>query len=274
MENLSDTSLKIMKAEDVDATENLIVLKKANVVFPEILTGNEEQSIEYVEKFSVARKDYLVRTYNRSKKLFPKAEAILHKYNIPREFRVLLALESGFNANAVSKAGAVGYWQIMDEVAREYGMRIAANNRKYSHKQGRLKKGKTIAESKLKKPAVADDRRNFNKSTHVAARYLRDRCRNLNNDWLLITASYNCGVGNVWNAMDKCGKAKPTFWDIKQYLPAETRSYVMNFIALNVIFKNYDAFSRNKLCFRDETITPDQQEEDICEDMTASASDY
>ena len=39
-----------------------------------------------------------------------------------------------------SKAGAVGYWQIMDEVAREYGMRIAANNRKYSHKQGRLKK--------------------------------------------------------------------------------------------------------------------------------------
>ena len=31
-------------------------------------------------------------------------------------FRVF-ALESGFNAQAVSPAGAVGYWQIMDVVA-------------------------------------------------------------------------------------------------------------------------------------------------------------
>ena len=75
--------------------------------------------------------------------------------------------------------------------------------------------------------------------------------RNLNNDWLLVAASYNWGVGNVWNAMERSGKKNPTFWDIKQQLPAETRSYVMNFIALNVIFKNYENFSSNKLCFND-----------------------
>ena len=49
----------------------------------------------------------------------------------------------------------------------------------------------------LHKGKQSDDRTNFMKSTLVAARYLKDRCRNLNNDWLLIAASYNCGVGNV-----------------------------------------------------------------------------
>ncbi|WP_462275587.1 hypothetical protein [Ferruginibacter sp.] len=31
---------------------------------------------------------------------------------------------------------------------------------------------------------------------------------------------------------------------------AETRSYVMNFIALNVIFNNYEKFINNTLCFK------------------------
>ena len=75
--------------------------------------------------------------------------------------------------------------------------------------------------------------------------------RNLNNDWLLVAASYNWGVGNVWNAMQRTGKPRPSFWDIKNYLPAETKSYVMNFIALNVVFKNYENFKKGNLCFKD-----------------------
>ena len=95
-----------------------------------------------------------------------------------------------------------------------------------------------------------DDRKNFIRSTYAAARYLKDRSRNLNSDWLLIAASYNCGVGNVWEAMERCRKKDPTFWDIKNYLPPETRAYVMNFITLNVIFKNYEKFLKNNLCFK------------------------
>ena len=52
--------------------------------------------------------------------------------------------------------------------------------------------------------------------------------------------------------MQKTGKENPSFWDIKKYLPAETKSYVMNFIALNVIFNNYDKFIKNELIFTDE----------------------
>lgn len=226
--------------------ESQVVLKEANVEFPEILSGNESQSLDYVEKFFTARKNYLLRTYQRSKALFPKVISILKKYNIPEEFKVLLALESGFNANAVSSAGAVGYWQIMDDVAKEYGLKIASGKK--------ITKSAKISSKKHKeKVIIVDDRKNFVKSTHAAARYLKDRGRNLNNDWLLMVASYNCGVGNVWNAMEKTGKANPTFWDIKNYLPTETRTYVMNFIALNVMFNNYENFSKNKLCFKPVT---------------------
>ena len=234
-----------------------IILKAANIVYPAILSGNEDASIDYVEKFSVSRKDYLIRTYNRSRKLFPKAEAILKKYNVPTEFKVLLALESGFNANAVSSAGAVGYWQIMDEVAKEYGLKIAAKIKNEKKKTSKL----TVKKNQSKTAVAVDDRKNFNKSTNVAARYLKDRSRNLDNDWLLIAASYNWGVGNVWNAMQRCGKKSPDFWDIKHLLPAETRSYVMNFIALNVIFNNYEAFKNNTLCFKDITCKAEEMVE-------------
>jgi hypothetical protein len=102
-----------------------VTVKEANVVYPDLLCGNEEQSLDYIEKFSANRRDYLIRTYNKGKAFFPKAAAILGKHNIPHEFKVLLALESAFNGNAVSRAGAVGYWQIMDEVAKEYGLKYA-----------------------------------------------------------------------------------------------------------------------------------------------------
>jgi soluble lytic murein transglycosylase-like protein len=236
----------------------LRLVQTANVNFPHMLAEHADESIAYIEKYSDAHRAYIQRLFKDSRKFFPKVEKILAKYEVPAEFRVLMAIESGFYGKAVSPAGAVGYWQIMDEVAREYGMKLApkpkavAVTRKIRVKKGR--KTKTVTELvKLHKPDYSkDDRTNFIKSTQVAARYLRDRCRNLNNDWLLIAASYNCGVGNVWNAMQRSGKENPTFWDVKKFLPQETQYYVMNFITLNVIFSNYETFLKDELCFRDQ----------------------
>jgi membrane-bound lytic murein transglycosylase D len=250
-----DTTKKILLAKLDKKETATITIKEANVVYPDLLAGNEEQSLEYIEKFSTNRRDYLIRTYNKGKKFFPKAAKILKKHHIPEEFKVLLALESAFNGNAVSGAGAVGYWQIMDEVAKEYGLTYVTQPTAEEKKaalalaKAATKKEK-IETKKEKKIIVKDDRNNFNKATNTAARYLKDRCRNLDNNWLLIVASYNCGVGNVWNAMKKTGKANPDFWDVKNYLPTETRAYVMNFIALNVVFNNYQKFASNTLNFK------------------------
>ena len=261
----TDTTKKVLLAAVNSKDKTAYITLEPNVIFPDVLTGNEEEAIEYIEKFAANRRAYLIRTYNRSKKYFPKAGAVLTKYNLPHELKILLALESAFNGNAVSKAGAVGYWQIMDEVAREYGLR-------YVPKQAvvvKTKKMKKAGEKKstVKKVTVKDDRKNFNKSTYAAARYLKDRSRNLDNDLLLMVASYNCGVGNVWDAMKKTGKTDPDFWDIKNYLPAETRAYVMNFITLNVIFHNYQKFVTNTLLFKPTKIKVDHVEGNMTEEL-------
>ncbi len=245
----TDTSKKTVMAAATDPVDGYMSLAP-NVVFPEVidLSDNSETAIAYIEKFAEKRHDYLVRTYKRGKRFFDKVTKVLKRCNLPAELRVLLALESGFNANAVSSAGAVGYWQFMDDVAKEYGLKIVPQPDAETRKQ--MLKLSPDSLAKLRKAALKDERRNFNKSTFAAARYLKDRTRNLGNNWLLIVASYNWGIGNVWNAMERCGKVNPGFWDIKDLLPAETRNYVMNFIALNVIYHNYEKFASGNLRFR------------------------
>jgi membrane-bound lytic murein transglycosylase D len=229
---MADTTKLIAGITKKLVPETKDVVTAANVEYPENLQDQKEQSLEYVENFSNKKRNYLINIYERGKEYFPKVEEVLKRFQLPLELKVLIALESGFNGNAISKAGAVGYWQMMDKAAKEYGLHIVAGK----HKQnGKLKK--------------KDERKNFSKSTLAAAKYLRDRCMDLNNDLLLMVASYNCGVGRVWSSIKKCGKTDAGFWDIKNYLPAETRNYVMNFIALNVIFENYENFVKNQLAF-------------------------
>ena len=209
-----------------------VMIKKSNVNYPTILADQKAQSINYVEKYSLRNHNVLVDLFNKGKDFFPKIASVFTSYGVPTEMKVLIAIESGFKANAVSKAGAVGYWQMMDEMAVGYGLNIN------------------------KKSKTGDERKNFDKSTTAAARYLRDACNEFDNNVLLAVAAYNCGSGNVRKAIKKSGVDSETasFWDIKQNLPKETQYYVMNFIALNVIFDNYDKFSNNQLVFQPQQI--------------------
>lgn len=269
--SVTDTSKKQLLAAAITKDNAATITLEPNVVFPDILTGNEQEALPYIEKFSENRRAYLIRTYNRSKKYFPKATGILKKHNLPQELKVLLALESAFNANAVSRAGAVGYWQIMDEVAKEYGLKYVPQVK--ADKVKKVAKTTPIAKTAVKKPAaVKDDRKNFNKSTYAAARYLKDRSKNLGNNLLLMVASYNCGIGNVWEAMKNTGKTNPDFWDIKDYLPSETQAYVMNFITLNVIFHNYDKFINNILLFTPTKVKIENIEGKMTAELTSAGT--
>jgi len=258
--NVIDTGLKTSVYIPESIYNNSAIIKKANVVYPGLFTPHVAKSIEYVENFSNNRKKYITILYNKSKEYFPQVSTVLDQYNIPQEFKVLMAIESGFNGNAVSPVGAVGYWQFMSTSAREYGLKVRMKvrniNYKYSAKKYRSKKYR----SRVKKYIYVDERKDLMKSTHAAAQYLRDRCRELNNDWLLVAASYNCGIGNVRKAIKKSGIECATFWDVQKYLPQETRKYVMNFITLNVIFENYDSYEQGTLCFKDQIYTPVETE--------------
>jgi hypothetical protein len=198
----------------------------SNVDYPSILNNHREETLDYVKKFGETRRESILKIYEKGKKFFPSIEAVFEKFNIPAELKVLIALESGFNANAISPAGAVGYWQMMAAAAKHYGLSTS-----YSAKYKRY-----------------DDRKNLARSTVGAAKYLRNS-HLIYNDILLTVGSYNCGVGGINNAIRKSGKKNATFWDIKNYLPSETRKYVMNFIAMNVILQNFDKFKNNELIF-------------------------
>jgi Soluble lytic murein transglycosylase and related regulatory proteins (some contain LysM/invasin domains) len=211
------------------------VVKEANIVYPPTLLSHIDESLNYVQKITNTKRNYLINTYQKGKNFFPGIASVLQRYNLPQELKVLVALESGFNANAISRAGAVGYWQFMDDVAIEYGLQINKS-------------------AKGKKKKKKDDRKDLAKSTLAAAKYLSDRCKELNNNLLLMVASYNWGIGNVLKAIKKTGKSNPDFWDIKKYMPSETISYVMNFIALNVVFENFDKFVSHNLVFNTQVI--------------------
>ena len=243
-----DTSILLL-ASAIIKNEALFFIKQPNVIFPEILKGNEANASDYIAAYSAKKRNYLLQIFKKGKDILPKVNAILKKNNLPKELGILMLLESDCNANALSKAGAVGYWQIMDVVAKEYGLkyvpRISSEEKKKLFALD-AKKASSFFKARAK---LKDDRKNFNRSTLTAARYLQDRRQNLDDDWLLVVASYNCGLGNVRKAIRKSGKINPGFWEIKRFLPSETQAYVMNFITLNVISHNYEKFYDNNLNF-------------------------
>jgi membrane-bound lytic murein transglycosylase D len=238
-----------------------ILEKPANVVYPNILQCWQTQSIDYVEKYAAKKSARINDIAKKSKKFFPAIVKTFKKYQLPEELKMLIVLESDFNANVISWAGAVGYWQFMDETAREYGLNIITQEEREAEKKkldeakkDKIKPREIPAVPKTKEIKKKDDRKNLAKSTKAAARYLSNSFKMFNNDILLAVASYNCGPGNVRKARTRSGVADGNFWDIKDCLPTETRNYVLNFIALNVLFKNYDAYQAKTLKFKPETI--------------------
>jgi membrane-bound lytic murein transglycosylase D len=132
---------------------------------------------------------------------------ILTQHGLPTELKYLSVIESALKTYAVSWAGAVGPWQFMPATARNLGLRVTKR---------------------------VDDRTDFQKSTHAAARYLTELF-GIYGDWLLVIAAYNGGPGNVNSAIRRSGSKN--FWDLQYYLPAESRNHVKKFIATHYIME-------------------------------------
>jgi membrane-bound lytic murein transglycosylase D len=161
---------------------------------------------EHVQKFisyNTKRKEHVAKMLGRSKKFFPVFESIFAQYGVPEEMKYLAVVESALNPFAVSPKGASGLWQFMYSTGLRYDLDISKR---------------------------VDERRDPYKGCEAAARYLKEMY-NLYGNWQLAIASYNCGAGNVNKAIRKAGGSH-NFWDIRQYLPAETRAYVPSFIAI------------------------------------------
>jgi len=99
-----------------------------------------------------------------------------------------------------------------------------------------------------------DERRDPRVSSRNAARYLR-QLHDIYNDWSLAIAAYNCGPGNVNKALRRAGGGTKDFWEIYEYLPAETRGYVPCFIAANFVMNYHDRYGIHPSIAKHDLVT-------------------
>ena len=73
---IKDTS-SLLLASANNKSEPFYIIQQPNVIFPEILKGNEANASDYVASFSNKKRNYLVNIFNKGKKMLPKVKAIL-----------------------------------------------------------------------------------------------------------------------------------------------------------------------------------------------------
>lgn len=171
------------------------------------ITRLNPKAVSFVQDYIESDGDRLMKMKGWGKPFFDRINTIFAERELPAELKYLAVIESDLKSSATSVVGAAGPWQFMATTARELGLKV----------------GRSV-----------DERRDFNKSTRAAARYLASLYDQYN-DWLLVIAAYNGGPGNVNTAIRKSGSRN--FWDLQYYLPAESRNHVKKFIATHYIME-------------------------------------
>lgn len=164
----------------------------------------------HIHVYTIKQRDKFSAVLGLKDYYFPMIEDIFDSYGLPAELKYMAVIESALNPNAVSRAGATGLWQFMYSTGRFYGLTINS---------------------------VVDERRDPVRSTHAAAKYIKD-LYNIYNDWILVIAAYNCGPGNVNKAIRRSGNKKD-YWEIFYRLPRETRGYIPQYVAATYSLNYY-----------------------------------
>jgi len=161
----------------------------------------------YMQDYLKSHGNYLLKMKGWGQPYFNLIDNILAQYGLPKELKYLAVIESNLSTGATSWVGAGGPWQFMPYTARDYGLVVNS---------------------------FLDERRDYYKSTHAAARYLLTLYRQTK-DWLLVIAAYNGGPGRVFSAIRQSGSRN--FWALQYYLPTESRNHVKKFIATHYIME-------------------------------------
>ncbi len=211
-----------------DATSSFVYSEEDIIVEGRINNLNSIIDVKYTKEVRDRIHNYVKQYPKGSERIlarvsmyFPIIENEIRKRNLPDDIKYLAIVESALDANAYSKSGAAGLWQFMKGTGRMYGLKINS---------------------------VTDQRRDAVRSTKAALDYLEDLHKQFG-DWSLALAAYNCGPGNVRKAIRRSG-GKRNYWEIRSFLPSETREYIPRHIAANYLMKYYYEYN----------LQPDQDE--------------
>lgn len=141
----------------------------------------------------------------RMQRHMPEIDRMLRENGIPEDFKYLVMAES-LLANVTSSAGASGFWQLMPDTARGFGLLVNDE---------------------------VDERHHLQKSTLAACRYLRTAHKRLGS-WTNAAAGYNRGMGGIERALKHQGVEN--YYDL--YLNDETTRYMFRILALKEVLSN------------------------------------
>lgn len=130
-----------------------------------------------------AKSQIAIRDMEKNKRKFTSAiNWYAEQYRLPKSLvHAVVAAESAYDPNAISRAGAVGLMQLMPETARRYGVK---------------------------------NRRNPSENLNGGTRYLRDLLIMFNNNLILALAAFNAGE----NAVRDNGNRIPPFEETHEYI--------------------------------------------------------
>lgn len=178
-------------------------------------------------------KELQINTYFHSNTIFlikranrwlPQIEDVLRENDVPDDFKYLPLIESSL-INAVSPRDAVGYWQILEDSGKEFGLEITRE---------------------------VDERFDPIKATEAACKYLKKAYDKFGN-WTLVAASYNRGMHGMQEALDD--QQVSSYYDL--YLNDETSRYVFRILAIKEIIENptkYGFYVRPEHLYKEEPL--------------------
>jgi len=210
------------RSEEVNQTSssdsNIFEVRTPNVPSEVYLFG-EKIPLESFDIYERLERELIVNTYlhsanllglKRSGRWFPVIEPILKRNNIPDDFKYLAVAESNLE-NAISSAGATGFWQFMESAGKKYGLEI--NDQ-------------------------VDERYHVEKSTQAACDYLKEAYDKFGS-WTLAAAAYNAGFNGIekWSNIQN----SKNFYNL--LLNSETSRYIFRIAALKIIFENPNTYN-------------------------------
>ncbi|GMU94125.1 MAG: hypothetical protein AMXMBFR4_31830 [Candidatus Hydrogenedentota bacterium] len=163
---------------------------------------------------------------DRSAKYLPYIQQEFAKAGLPKDLVWLAMVESQFHPDVTSRAGAVGMWQFMKATGQRYGLQV---------------------------DNYVDERRNWEKATVAAAKYL-SALYDMHGSWALAVSSYNMGEAGIARAVAMNGGEKDIWRLIEippasDHIPTETKKFYPRLLASVIVAQSPEryGFRRNPL---------------------------
>jgi LysM repeat protein len=146
----------------------------------------------------------------RAPRYFPYIERQLKDLQMPDDLKYLAVAESALRPHAGSSKGAVGFWQLMPQTGRKYGLTV---------------------------DTFIDERRNLHLSTPAALGYLKALYEKFSS-WTLSVAAYNMGEEGL--AAEVMEQETKNYYHL--YLPLETQRFIFRILCIKLILADPKAY--------------------------------